>query len=146
MTLKTIFEKIADGRRLTDIERTEFLDWAARSENAAPNTNAQTGAISIPFGPTQNEINAMVETAVTSSLGSWFPRVSDMTQVFGIMRAGEFRTGNGKAPGDGFTGGRFGWPGFDYDDVEYILAGVENDVLQVGIALVDGRFYAGGGA
>jgi hypothetical protein len=62
------------------------------------------------------------------------------------MEAGEFRSGNGLEPGEGFTGGRFGFPGFTYAGFEFFLVGVQNDAAQVGLSLADGTLYFGGGA
>jgi hypothetical protein len=71
--------------------------------------------------------------------------LADLSKRLGLIQAGEFRAGNDKEPGFGFTGGRFGYPGFSYDGATYFLAGVENDVLQVGMALANGSIVAGGG-
>jgi hypothetical protein len=71
--------------------------------------------------------------------------LSDIDHRLGLIQAGEFRAGNGKQPGDGFTGGRFGYPGFIYGTDEYFLAGVQNDVLQVGLSIVDGKIFGGAG-
>ena len=146
MKLKTVFEKVLDGRQPTGEERAYLLDWLTRAENLPGGTNPITGQTTvIQTGPTQNEIDAMVQQAMTSGRVPT-PRVSDLTRELGLMRSGEFRTGNGVTPGDGFTGGRFGWPGFTYGADTYFLVGVENDVLQVGLSLADGKIYAGGGA
>ena len=72
--------------------------------------------------------------------------LEDLTSALGLMEAGEFRSGNGLEPGEGFSGGRFGYPGFTYDGIEFFLAGVENDAAQVGLSLADGTLYFGGGA
>jgi hypothetical protein len=72
--------------------------------------------------------------------------LSDIDTRLGIIQAGEFRTGNGKIPGDGFTGVRIGFPAFTYANEPWHLVGVNNDVLQVGINAEDGKLYAGGGA
>jgi hypothetical protein len=71
--------------------------------------------------------------------------IADLSKRLGLIQAGEFRAGNDKEPGFGFTGGRFGYPGFDYGGTNYFLAGVSNDVLQVGMALASGKIIAGGG-
>lgn len=71
--------------------------------------------------------------------------LSDISTRLGLVQAGEFRVGNSLDPGFGFTGGRFGYPGFLYGSNTYFLAGVDNDVLQVGLSLADGKIYAGGG-
>lgn len=75
-----------------------------------------------------------------------YNQVDEVTNDLGLMLAGEFRTGNGVEPGSGFTGGRFGYPGFEYDGVWYFFVGVNNDVLMVGIDLVTGKLFFGGGA
>jgi hypothetical protein len=72
--------------------------------------------------------------------------LSDLSRRLGLIQAGEFRAGNDKEPGFGFTGGRFGYPGFVYGGTTYFLAGVENDVLQVGMSLTDGKITAGTGS
>lgn len=117
------------GQTLDGNERAQFLQWAAQ----------QT-----PSGTPQN-IRTLIHAEVQANANAFFPRLSDVTNQLGLIVAGEFRSGNGKSPGDGFTGGRFGWPGFTYDSASYFLAGVENDVLQVGLSLADGRVYAGEG-
>src|SRR3970040_334977 len=72
--------------------------------------------------------------------------LEDLTSALGLMEAGEFRSGNGLEPGEGFSGGRFGYPGFTYAGLEFFLVGVENDAAQVGLSLADGTLYFGGGA
>ena len=71
--------------------------------------------------------------------------LADISKNLGVVQSGEFRAGNSLEPGFGFTGGRFGWPGFNYGGTEYFLAGVDDDVLQVGLSLTDGKVYAGEG-
>ena len=61
------------------------------------------------------------------------------------IRHGELRLGNGMRPGSGFSGVRIGYPGFTYSSETWNLAGVQNDVLQVGIRSSDGKLLAGGG-
>jgi hypothetical protein len=146
MKLKTVFEKVLDGKTPTGEERAYLLDWFVRAENLPGGTNPVTGQTTVvQTGPTQGEIDAMVQQAISSGRVPT-PRVSDLTRELGLMRSGEFRTGNGVTPGDGFTGGRYGWPGFTYGATTYFLVGVENDVLQVGLSLADGKIYAGAGA
>lgn len=69
--------------------------------------------------------------------------LSEMSEQLGLVQAGEFRTGNGKEPGFGFSGGRFGWPGFEYDGDTYFLAGIENDIIQIGMRIEDGTLVFG---
>lgn len=71
--------------------------------------------------------------------------LAEISKNMGLIQAGEFRVGNSKEPGFGFTGGRYGYPGFSYGGTQYFLAGVSNDVLQVGLSITDGKLYAGGG-
>lgn len=71
--------------------------------------------------------------------------LSEMSEQLGLIQAGEFRTGNGKEPGFGFSGGRFGWPGFEYDGDTYFLAGVDNDIIQIGMRIEDGTLVFGVG-
>lgn len=71
--------------------------------------------------------------------------LDEMSTDLGVMLAGEFRTGNDCEPGDGFTGVRMGYPGFEYGDDTYNLVGVNSDVLQFGISATTGKVYAVGG-
>ena len=72
--------------------------------------------------------------------------LEELTTDMGLQKKGEFRVGNDVEPGDGFTGGRFGYPGFVYDGVLYFFAGVNTDVLMVGFDLATGKLVAGAGA
>jgi hypothetical protein len=71
--------------------------------------------------------------------------LSDMSERLGLVQAGEFRSGNGKEPGFGFSGVRMGYPAFAYAGDTWNFAGVNTDVLQVGISSDDGRLYFGAG-
>jgi hypothetical protein len=71
--------------------------------------------------------------------------LSDISERLGLVQAGEFRTGNGKEPGFGFTGVRIGYPAFVYDGDLWHIAGVNDDVLQIGINATDGKLYFGEG-
>lgn len=71
--------------------------------------------------------------------------LSDIDTRLGLIQAGEFRAGNGRLPGDSFTGVRIGYPPFNYEDDEWHIAGVNADVLQVGINAEDGKLYFGAG-
>ncbi len=64
----------------------------------------------------------------------------------GTVTAGEFRVGNGKAPGDSFTGVRIRYPAMTYGGSTYHLVGVSSDTLQVGLSATDGKLYGGAGA
>ncbi len=71
--------------------------------------------------------------------------LSDISQKFGLITSGEFRTGNTKDPGKGFTGVRMAFPGMDYGSQSWHLVGINNDVLQFGLNAVNGEAWAGGG-
>lgn len=71
--------------------------------------------------------------------------LSDISERLGLVQAGEFRTGNGKDPGNGFTGVRIGYPTFTYSGEEWNIVGVNNDVLQFGARATDGTLVAGAG-
>lgn len=75
-------------------------------------------------------------------------RVTDLAQInrsLGLVMAGEFRVGNGKEIGRGFTGGRFGWPQFWYNNNPYFLVGINDDVLEIGLDALTGKLTAGAG-
>lgn len=72
--------------------------------------------------------------------------LSDISERLGLVRSGEFRSGNEQDPSKGFTGVRIGYPGFVYGTEIWNFAGVNNDVLQAGIRASDGKFLAGGGS
>jgi len=71
--------------------------------------------------------------------------LEEFSTDLGTMLSGEFRSGNGVEPGSGFTGGRFGYPGFEYGGRLWFLVGVNNDVMMVGLDLTTGEITAGGG-
>jgi hypothetical protein len=71
--------------------------------------------------------------------------ISDLSDRLGLIQAGEFRTGNSLEPGFGFSGVRIGYPPFSYSGELWNIAGVEDDVLQIGIRASDGKMVAGGG-
>lgn len=71
--------------------------------------------------------------------------LSEISSNAGVLTAGEFRVGNGKEPGSGFTGVRMAYPALLYDGDYYPFVSVNNDILEVGISLADGKFYAGEG-
>jgi hypothetical protein len=72
--------------------------------------------------------------------------ISDISENLGLIQAGEFRSGNRKEPGSGFTGVRIAYPPVVYSGAEWNIAGVNNDVLQFGLRASDGKALAGGGA
>jgi hypothetical protein len=71
--------------------------------------------------------------------------LSDLSERLGLVMAGEFRTGNGKEPGFGFSGVRIGYPAFSYGGEDWHIAGVSNDTLQFGLRASDGVATAGSG-
>ncbi len=77
--------------------------------------------------------------------GLVFGALDEVTNDIGVQTAGEFRTGEGE-PGAGFTGGRFGSPGFLYNGKFWFLTGVSNDRFMVGLDLETGEIAAAGGS
>lgn len=71
--------------------------------------------------------------------------LSDMSERLGLVQAGEFRVGNGKEPGYGFSGVRMGYPPFSYLSQTWNLAGVHNDILQFGLDATQGKAYFAAG-
>ena len=78
--------------------------------------------------------------------------MDELSENLGLIKAGEFRAGNLRVPGDSFSGLRVGYPGFYYPGTStassdlYMIAGVDADTLAVGINATDGSFYFGAGA
>lgn len=72
--------------------------------------------------------------------------LSDLSERLGLVQAGEFRVGNSKEPGFGFTGVRIGYPAFTYNSDPWHLVGINNDVLQFGLNADDGKAYFAAGA
>lgn len=132
--IRDVFEKILDNRTLTEDDRQEFLYWADQQEVTGQPAAAELQQVSI------TETAATVVDMLTSR--GLLNQLSDITRHAGLLQAGEFRVGNDNAPGDGFTGGRFGYPGFTYGGVDYFLVGVNNDTPQIGMSLADGTLYA----
>lgn len=71
--------------------------------------------------------------------------LSDISVNLGVVTAGEFRAGNGRDPGKGFTGVRIAYPGMTYSGSDWHIVGVNNDALQFGLRATDGVAVAGGG-
>ena len=63
--------------------------------------------------------------------------LSDISEMLGLIKAGEFRSGSGE-PGRGFSGVRMGYPGFSYDGAVYNIVGVDADTIQFGLRSCDG--------
>ena len=69
--------------------------------------------------------------------------LSDFSDNFGIIKAGEIRFGTG-IPGSGFTGLRIAKSGgMLYGSTDYLMAGVAADALQWGIRSTDGSLDEG---
>lgn len=72
-------------------------------------------------------------------------QLSEISDDMGVVQSGEFRCGNGEEPGDGFSGVRMGYPGFEYGGETYNLVGLLLDALQFGLRATDGAaLFAGG--
>ena len=72
--------------------------------------------------------------------------LSDINANIGRVTSGEFRTGNGKEPGYGFTGVRMAYPPMLYNSEYWDFVTVEDDKLQIGMKSSDGKLYAGNGS
>jgi hypothetical protein len=71
--------------------------------------------------------------------------LSDISERLGLVQAGEFRSGNGREPGFGFSGTRMGYPPFVYDGELWNIVGINDDAMQFGIRASDGKLVFGGG-
>jgi hypothetical protein len=71
--------------------------------------------------------------------------LSDISERLGLITAGEFRTGNSKNPGSGFSGVRIAYPAMNYLGRLWNIAGLNEDKLQFGLSSDDGTALAGGG-
>lgn len=71
--------------------------------------------------------------------------LSDISERLGLIRSGEFRSGNNKEPGYGFSGVRIAYPPMTYNEDQWNIAGVENDKLQFGLSSETGAASFGGG-
>ncbi len=89
-----------------------------------------------------NQLSGMIparQIAITGGL-------SDIDNNLGLINAGEFRAGNNRYPGDGFSGMRIAYPPMSYSNSEWNIVGISNDVLQFGIRASDGVLVAGADA
>jgi hypothetical protein len=136
--IQDLFEKLMENRTLTPGESDELLLWVKGLE-----VPLSQGIKLVDISDRLKTVGAQVNSLFKDH--SVITEVSQMTDDMGVMSAGEFRSGNGARPGAGFTGGRYGWPGFVYNGVTFFLVGVNNDVAQVGLSLSDGKIYAGAG-
>ncbi len=71
--------------------------------------------------------------------------LSDISERLGLMRAGEFRSGNDAEPGKGFSGVRIGYPPFWYNGRWFNIVGISNDSLQFGLSADNGVGYFAAG-
>lgn len=90
----------------------------------------------------QNTLNTLKVTAQQVAIQEG---LSDISERMGLIQSGEFRTGNSKEPGGGFSGVRMGYPPFSYSSDLWNLVGIANDVLQFGLNAANGKAYFGGG-
>lgn len=72
--------------------------------------------------------------------------LSDISKNLGLIRAGEFRSGNNVEPGQGFSGVRIAYPSMSYESQQWNIAGLNNDRLQFGISADDGSAFFSQGA
>ena len=71
--------------------------------------------------------------------------LDEVSDCLGLIRAGEFRVGNGKEPGNGFTGMRMRYPSMTYENNYWNFVGVNEDDIQFGVDATTGRLYAADG-
>lgn len=71
--------------------------------------------------------------------------LSEISDSLGLVKAGELRSGNAVEPGKGFSGVRIGYPGFSYESEVWNIAGINNDTLQFGLRVNDGKALVGAG-
>jgi hypothetical protein len=70
--------------------------------------------------------------------------LSNLSDNFGIIKAGEIRFGTGEpGKGGGFTGIRITSQGMLYGSTDYLMAGINADALQWGIRTADGTLDTG---
>lgn len=71
--------------------------------------------------------------------------LSEISAQLGLVTSGEFRAGNTKRPGGGFSGVRMAYPALEYGSNSFNIVGVNNDVFQFGIDAASGKALFGGG-
>ena len=76
--------------------------------------------------------------------GSQIPYIRNLRADNIFISSGEVRLGE-STPGENFSGVIIAFPAFTYNGEEWNIAGIDDDVLQVGIRASDGRLVAGGG-
>src|SRR3990167_3760351 len=72
--------------------------------------------------------------------------LSELSSSLGLIKAGEFRSGNAFQPGEGFTGVRMLYPPVTVGGRAYNIVGMDADTLMFVLGATDGTAYAGGGA
>jgi hypothetical protein len=100
--------------------------------------NADEGNLLARLEAVERLVKAMQECNIR---GSTLDLISD---DMGIQRSGEFRSGEGE-PGDGFTGVRLGYPGYEYNGKTFIFVGVNADGFVLGVNLATGGLEAANG-
>lgn len=118
MSISEILYKMANGEELTAAEK-EYL------RRVTGNVERMTSLVSSWVVP-----------------GSSVPYIRDLKTSNVRVDSGEIQLGSG-VPGEGFSGVRIAFPAFTYDGEEWNLAGINDDVLQVGFRASDGKFIAG---
>jgi hypothetical protein len=92
-------------------------------------------------------IENLIETKITDAKNiRVINGLSDISEKLGLIQSGEFRSGNGKQPGYGFSGVRIAYPYLSYDDRQWNIAGLNNDKLQFGIDATTGQAVFAGGS
>jgi len=110
-------------------------------------SNATLAEIKSILQRIHNDLPALINRAqVTPQQIVIVNGLSDLSERLGVIQAGEFRTGNSKEPGFGFSGVRIGYPPFIYNGELWHIAGVQSDNLNFGVRASDGTAVAGGGA
>lgn len=71
--------------------------------------------------------------------------LSEVSEQLGLIRAGEFRSGNNREPGDGFTGVRIAYPPINKDGKDWNITVEEDDRLVIGLSGDETEFRLGNG-
>jgi hypothetical protein len=142
--LRAIFEKIIKGEQLTDAEQIYLLLWAEKAMVLQPPPAQNITVVEQHIAPLEEMVFRVVDNYIRGRLS--INNLGEISDQLGLVLAGEFRSGNDKAPGDGFSGVRIGYPPFAYDSEDWNIAGLNSDVLQFGLRASDGKAIAGGGA
>lgn len=120
MSVSATIDKMAAGILVSELERGELRREMENMDRAAKLVNSWI----IP--------------------GSSVPYIRDLKTSNVRVDSGEIQLGSGN-PGDGFSGVRIAFPAFSYNGEDWNIAGVENDVFQVGFRASDGVLVAGAG-